>query len=65
MAIFVMMVPYCMLHFGKPMPETFGAIIAGIVLGFACLKTGSIWLGAAIHIAVAWSMDTLVLLHRL
>ena len=28
-AIFVMMVPYCMIHYGKPMPETFGAIGAG------------------------------------
>ena len=59
MAIFVMMVPYCMIHFGKPMAETFGAIGAGLVLGFTSLKTRSIWLGAAIHIGVAWTMDTL------
>ncbi len=59
MAIFVMMVPYCMIHFGKPMAENFGAIAAGVVLGFTSLKTRSIWLGAAIHIAVAWTMDAL------
>ena len=58
-AIFVMMVPYCMIHFGKPMPETFGAIAAGIVLGFMSLKTRSIWMGAAIHMSVALSMDFL------
>ena len=56
-AVFVMMVPYCMIHFGKPMPEALAAIVAGIVLGFMSLKTRSIWLGAAIHVTVAWSMD--------
>jgi membrane protease YdiL (CAAX protease family) len=60
-SIFVMMVPYCMVHFGKPMPETFAAIVAGIVLGFMSLKTRSIWLGAALHIAVAATMDGLAL----
>lgn len=57
--IFVMTVPYCMIHFGKPVQETFGAIIAGIILGFMALKTRSIWLGAGLHIAVAWTMDAL------
>ena len=36
-------------------------IIAGIVLGFMSLKTRSIWLGAALHIAVAVTMDLLAL----
>jgi CAAX protease family protein len=58
-AIFVMTVPYCMIHFRKPMPETFGAIVAGVVLGFMSLKTRSIWMGAAIHMSVALSMDFL------
>ena len=58
-AVFVMMVPYCMIHYQKPMPETFGAIVAGIVLGFMSLKTRSIWMGAAIHMSVALSMDFL------
>jgi membrane protease YdiL (CAAX protease family) len=56
-AVFVMMVPYCMIHFHKPFLETLGAIIAGIVLGTMSLKTGSVWMGAVLHIAVAWSMD--------
>jgi membrane protease YdiL (CAAX protease family) len=56
-SIFVMMVPYCMIHFGKPMPEALAAIIAGIALGFMSLKTRSIWMGAAIHVTVALSMD--------
>jgi membrane protease YdiL (CAAX protease family) len=63
-AIFVMMVPYCMIHFQKPMPECLGAIAAGAVLGFMSLKTRSIWLGACLHVAVALSMDFLALWHR-
>ena len=63
-SIFVMAVPYCMIHFGKPMPETFSAIGAGIVLGFMSLKTGSIWLGAVLHVAVALSMDLLALWNK-
>jgi membrane protease YdiL (CAAX protease family) len=58
-AILVMTVPYCMIHFRKPMPETFGAIAAGLGLGFMSLKTRSIWMGAAIHMSVALSMDFL------
>ena len=60
-AIFVMMVPYCMIHFGKPMLETFAAIAAGIILGFMSLKTRSIWMGAALHVSVALTMDTFAL----
>ena len=56
-AIPVMMVPYCMIHFGKPMPETFAAIIAGLVLGFMSLRHAVDCPGAAIHISVALSMD--------
>jgi membrane protease YdiL (CAAX protease family) len=63
-AIFVMTVPYCMIHFGKPMTETFGAIGAGIILGWMSLKTRSIWLGACLHVAVAMSMDFLALWHK-
>ena len=62
--IFVMTVPYCMIHFGKPIQETLGAIVAGILLGFMALKTRSIWLGAALHIAVAWTMDGLAVMRK-
>ncbi len=56
-AIFVMMVPYCMIHFGKPIPETLAAIAAGIILGFMSLKTRSIWMGASLHVSIAFTMD--------
>ncbi len=63
-SIFAMTVPYCMIHFGKPILETFAAIIAGIVLGIMSLRTRSIWMGAALHITVAWLMDALALWHK-
>lgn len=58
-----MVVPYCMLHFAKPWPETLGAIVAGTVLGVVALRTRSILAGICIHSAVAWSMD-LAALYR-
>ncbi|MBT7743148.1 MAG: hypothetical protein HN727_15190 [Opitutae bacterium] len=39
------------------MPETFAAIVAGIILGFMSLKTRSIWMGAVLHVTVALTMD--------
>jgi membrane protease YdiL (CAAX protease family) len=56
-SVFIMTIPYCMIHFGKPMPETFAAIIAGIILGTLSLKSGTIWMGVLIHYSVAISMD--------
>ena len=54
-AIFAMAVPYCMIHFGKPFLEANGAIVAGIALGLARMKTKSIYQGFLVHITVAAS----------
>ncbi len=56
-AIYIMTIPYCMIHFGKPMPETFAAIIAGLILGFLSFRHNSIFLGFLLHVSVALSMD--------
>jgi len=61
-AIFVMVIPYAMIHFGKPFTETVGSIIAGTALGTLALRTRSIFGGVFIHIAVAWSMDILAII---
>lgn len=63
-AIFVMVIPYCMIHFGKPMAETVAAIIAGVVLGYLSLKSRSIWLGVMIHCSVALTMDLCALYRK-
>jgi membrane protease YdiL (CAAX protease family) len=62
-AIFVAIVPYSMIHFAKPLAETLGSIVSGIVLGTIALRTRSIYGGVLVHCAVAWSMD-LFALHR-
>jgi membrane protease YdiL (CAAX protease family) len=56
-SVFVMVIPYCMIHFGKPLPETLAAIIAGIILGCLSLKNKSILLGFVIHVSVGLGMD--------
>ena len=63
-SVFVMTVPYCMIHFQKPPAECTASIIAGVALGLMSLKTRSIWLGAALHVSVAWGMDFACLTRR-
>lgn len=61
LAVFVMVVPYAMIHLGKPLAECMGSILAGVALGTIALRTGSIWGGVAVHCAVGFSMDLLAL----
>lgn len=63
-SIFIMMIPYVMIHFQKPLPETLGAVFAGIILGALSLKSRSIWLGVAIHYSVAITMDIAALWQK-
>lgn len=63
-SICVMIIPYCMIHFSKPLPECVGSIFAGFILGWMSYKTNSVMMGAMLHISVALSMDFLSLWHR-
>jgi phosphatidylglycerophosphate synthase len=60
-AIFIAMVPYCMLHYHKPPLEAFAAIIAGVALGEVAYRTRSIAGGVIVHISVAATMELLAL----
>lgn len=60
-SILVMLAPYCMIHYYKPMPEALGAIGAGLVLGALAWRTGTIMYGWFLHYGVALSMDVLSL----
>jgi len=60
-SIFISMIPYCMVHYGKPFGETIAAIFAGIILGTLSLKSRSIILGILIHYSVAITMDIFAL----
>jgi len=63
-AIFVMIIPYCMIHFGKTGSESVGAIFAGIILGSLAMKYRSIWGGVLLHWAVAITMDLFALWQK-
>src|SRR5262249_40413394 len=65
LAVFVMVVPYTMIHFGKPLPEVLGAVAAGLVLGHLALGTRWVWGGVAVHLGVAWTMDLLALYQNM
>lgn len=62
-AIFIMIVPYMMIHFPKPWLEASGAIFFGLFLGVLALHTRSIWGGVLVHISIALSMDIAALLQ--
>lgn len=62
-AVFVMCVPYVMIHYGKPYLEAGGAFIAGVALGSLAMRTKSIYSGFLVHVTVALLMDLLGLLQ--
>ena len=64
-AIPIMAIPYVMIHFGKPMPEAFGALITACILGYLALKHRSFWLGIALHFTIALSMDLFALWRKM
>jgi membrane protease YdiL (CAAX protease family) len=63
-AIFVVAVPYAMIHYGKPYFEAMGALVAGVVLGSLAVRTRSIWAGFLVHSTIALLMDVASLRAR-
>jgi hypothetical protein len=59
--ILLHMIPFAVMHGGKPEPEAYGSIIAGLALGAVAVRTRSFWWGALLHFAVALTMDVLAL----
>jgi membrane protease YdiL (CAAX protease family) len=56
-SVLIQMIPFLILHNGKPVLETFGSIIAGIALGILALRTGSIFYCVITHAGVMFSID--------
>lgn len=63
-SVVIMTIPYCMIHFAKPMPETMGAIIAGLVLGYLAIQSKSWIPGALLHWGVGIAMDGLCIIQK-
>jgi len=62
-AVLIQMLPFLILHNGKPAPETFGAIIAGVALGILALRTNSIFYCVLTHMSVMFSIDLISVLR--
>jgi len=62
-ALFVMIVPYVMIHFSKPWLEASGALLFGLVLGIIAMRSHSIWGGVFVHTSVALAMDIMALVQ--
>lgn len=62
-AILVMVVPYTMIHFPKPMFESLVALAFGLIAGALAMRSKSIWGGVLLHVFIAFSMDTMALLN--
>ena len=63
-AVWVMCVPYLMIHFPKLWPEATGAILFGLFLGILALQSRSIWGGFFVHAGIAVGMDITSLLKQ-
>ncbi len=63
-AVWVMCVPYLMIHFPKLWLEATGAILFGLFLGILALRSRSIWGGFLVHAGVAVSMDVASLIKQ-
>ncbi|HSX49640.1 MAG TPA: CPBP family intramembrane glutamic endopeptidase [Cellvibrio sp.] len=63
-AIWVMCVPYMMIHLPKLALEATGAILFGLFLGILALQSRSIWGGVLVHAGVALSMDIAALVRK-
>ncbi len=62
-AVLVQMIPFVILHNGKPVLETFGAILGGIALGILAFRTRSILYCVIVHISVMFTIDLFSILR--
>jgi len=62
-AVLFQMIPFVILHNGKPAIETFGAIIAGLALGILALRTRSILYCIITHASVMFFIDLISVLR--
>ena len=62
-AILMQMIPFVILHNGKPVFETFGAILGALALGIIAYRTGSFLYGVIIHYLVMFMMEFISVLR--
>ncbi len=62
-AVLIQMIPFVILHNGKPFAETSGAIVGGIALGILALRTNSFIYGVITHVGIMFSIDVICTLR--
>ncbi|MGE5354589.1 MAG: lysostaphin resistance A-like protein [Acidobacteriota bacterium] len=62
-SVLVQMLPFVILHNGKPVLETFGSILGAIMLGILALRTRSVYYGIVIHFSTLFSIDAISILR--
>ena len=62
-AVWIQTIPFVLMHFGKPLPETLGSAPAGLFLGWISYRSGSFLYGWLLHWAIAFFMDVSVSLQ--
>jgi uncharacterized protein len=62
-AVFIQMIPFFILHRGKPELELFASIIAGLILGIQALRSNSFFYCWLLHSCVMISIDTISIIR--
>lgn len=60
-SILIQMIPFVLLHFGKPEIETISTIFTGILWGYICYRGNSFWPAYIMHMVVNISNKAFVL----
>ena len=59
-SIFIQMIPFALLHFGKPEIETISTILVGIYFGYICYRGNSYWPAVLMHLYINIGFRTIV-----
>lgn len=62
-SVFIQMIPFFILHKGKPELELFSSIFAGLILGVQALRSGSFIYSWILHWLVMFSIDGISVLR--
>ncbi len=63
-ALILQMLPFAFLHIGKPEPEVYGSVLAGLFLGLIALRANSFFPCVLLHFSVALTMDLFAVLYK-
>lgn len=63
-SIFIQMIPFFILHKGKPELELFGSIIAGLAMGIQAWRSNSFVYSWILHWMIMFSIDTISIIRE-